>query len=89
MFKGLKERRFRVALVIAVCLDVSDFLGGFLPVIGDLLDIVGMLILLPLCGVWALLPMWELIPFLDFLPFFIAAVVLARSKGRLNKKEVV
>lgn len=70
--------KFWLALVIAIGLDIADFFGGWIPIVGDVLDVVGVGILLFLIGSAALLGALELIPLVDFLPMFTGAVFLSR-----------
>jgi len=70
--------KFWIAVVIALGLDIVDFFGAWIPIIGDVLDIVGVGILFYLTGPTALLGLLELIPLVDFLPTFTAAIFLSR-----------
>jgi hypothetical protein len=74
--------KFVVALFLALIMDALDFLGGFLPVVGDVADIFGIIFLFPLIGKYAILGGAEFVPFLDFLPFFTTSVIIWRMKGR-------
>jgi len=78
--------RFIVALIIAILLDLADYPLELIPIFGMIagtaLDIIGVLILLPLIGKYALLPLLELIPLVDFVPTFTIAVWLARKEMR-------
>jgi hypothetical protein len=76
--------RWRLALLIAIVLDVLDFAGGFIPGFGDVLDIFGVIVLFTLIGLNSLIGLAELIPMVDFLPLNIVAVISAR--GRLKKE---
>ena len=75
------DTKFLMVLVLALFLDGLDYLGGFLPLVGDLLDIFGIIILFPLIGKYALLGAAELIPTLDFLPLFTGSVIVWKMKG--------
>ena len=82
--------KYVLALVLAALLDIADYVAfAWLPFVGDLLDIVGVLLLAPLIGKYALLPLIELFPAVDFIPTFLVSVVLARSKFKLKKGEIV
>ena len=73
--------KFYLAMFIALMLDGLDFLGGFLPIIGDVADVMGIVFLFPLIGKYALVGGAEFVPFLDFLPFFSFAVVMWKIRG--------
>ena len=67
------EARNILLLLIALILDGIDYLGGFIPGIGDIFDIIGPIVMYliskdPLM-LWG---MAELIPLADFLPIYIA-----------------
>jgi len=72
--------KFVIALAIAFVLDLADWLiVGLIPIAGDLADVAGILILLPLIGPMALLGIVEFIPVLgDLSPSFLVAVFLSR-----------
>jgi len=75
------NKKIALALVIAVFLDLADFVVGWIPIAGDVLDIIGIAVLFPLIGYYALLPVVEFVPFIgDFIPTFTVAVVLAKMK---------
>lgn len=76
-----KNIKFMVALLVALIMDALDFFGGFLPVVGDVADIFGIVFLFPLIGKYAIIGGAEFVPFLDFLPFFMTAVIIWRMKG--------
>lgn len=67
-------KNFIIALFLAFILDVADLFGGFIPIAGDILDVVGILLLYPLIGVYALLASAEFIPMVDLLPTFLWSV---------------
>jgi len=73
--------KFWIALFIAVLLDLADWgIVGLIPVLGDALDIIGIAILFPFIGVYALLGAVEFIPILgDLAPSFTVAVILSRT----------
>ena len=75
-----KNIKFVTALFLALMMDALDFLGGFLPVVGDVADIIGIVFLFPLIGKYALLGGAEFIPFLDFLPFFTFSVIVWKMR---------
>ena len=75
-----KNIKFVTALFLALMMDALDFLGGFLPVVGDVADIIGSVFLFPLIGKYALLGGAEFIPFLDFLPFFTFSVIVWKMR---------
>lgn len=62
---------------IAIALDLFDFIIGWIPIAGDVIDVVGMFAMFPFIGTYALIDLVELIPFADFLPINIVAVYLA------------
>ena len=76
-----KTVKFVTALFLALIMDALDFVGGFLPVVGDVADIIGIVFLFPLIGKFALLGGAEFIPFIDFLPFFTFSVVVWKVRG--------
>lgn len=73
---------FWIALIIAVFLDLIDYgLVGLIPFIGDFIDIIGIVLLFPFIGFYALLGVVEFVPFVgDILPSFTAAVILYKLK---------
>lgn len=77
--------RYAVALVFAVVLDIADFIVGWIPIAGDALDLVGIIIIFLFVGKAALLGAVEFIPFADFLPMFTLAVLLAVREARKQK----
>lgn len=81
------KTRFVLAAIIAVLLDLIDYSIGWIPVAGDLLDIMGIIILLALIGKYAIISVVEFIPFIgDLLPAFTASVVLARMEEKKKAK---
>lgn len=78
------DRRYTFALVFAIVLDLLDYVGGWLPVVGDVLDLFGVVMLLVLLrNPVALVAAAEFIPLVDFLPMFTVAVVASRGYSRL------
>ncbi|NVM21656.1 MAG: hypothetical protein HWN68_07745 [Desulfobacterales bacterium] len=67
--------KFMVALVLALVLDGVDFVGGFIPILGDVIDMFGIIILFSLIGVYALIGVAEFVPLVDFLPLFVGSVI--------------
>lgn len=63
------DGRGLLLVLIALVLDVIDYIGGFIPGIGDILDIVGPIILYSISKdplmLWG---MAEIVPLVDFLP---------------------
>lgn len=79
--------RFATALMFALLLDAADYTIGWIPIAGDLLDVVGILVLLAFIGKYALLGLIEFVPFIgDFLPAFTTSVVLARMEEKKKAK---
>ena len=76
-----KNTKFLMSVTIALMMDGLDFIGGFLPIVGDIADVIGIVCLFPLIGKYALVSGVELIPFLDFLPFFTVSVIVWKMKG--------
>ena len=72
--------KFLTALFLALIMDALDFLGGFLPVVGDVADLIGIVFLYPLIGKYALLGGAEFIPFIDFLPCFTFSVIVWKMR---------
>jgi hypothetical protein len=67
--------------MIALCLDLFDYTVGWIPIAGDVVDIIGIAILLPFIGAYALLGTFELVPFIgDLSPTFLVAVALSRTR---------
>ena len=80
--QGVKQNdKRKFALVIAILLDLFDFSFGWIPVAGDLVDGLGLIVLLVLVGPTALIGLGEFIPFVDFLPLHTIGVLLAKKKG--------
>jgi len=83
--------KFMLALLIALVLDVTDWLiVGCIPIAGDLLDLIGIAVLYPLIGPYAFVGAFEFIPLIgDLAPSFLVAVFLSRTdllKGVLGGK---
>lgn len=83
--------KFWLAVAIAGFLDMVDYLlVGLIPVAGDILDIIGVVVLFPLIGPYSFIGFTELIPVLgDLVPSFLVAVFLSRTnllKGVLPTK---
>lgn len=67
------DSRSLLTLVIAIFLDILDYLGAFVPIVGDFVDVFGSGILYLVSeDPVMLLGMTELVPFIDFLPTNIA-----------------
>lgn len=83
------KHSFGLSLFIALALDIGDFLLApifMIPILGDVVDILGIMILTFLVGPTALLGVLELVPIIgDALPCFTAAVVLSRLFGKKPK----
>lgn len=73
-----------VALFIALVLDAIDFfLVGAIPLLGDVVDIFGIIVLYLFVGKAALIGLFELIPIVgDLFPSFVTATVLSLALGR-------
>ena len=73
--------KFLLAVLIAAFLDIADWLlGGWVPFFGDALDVVGIIMLLPFIGIYALLGAVEFIPIVgDLAPSFLVAVFVSRT----------
>lgn len=78
--------RIALAFVFALFLDIADIIAfAWIPVIGDVLDIIGIAILFLLVrNPIVLISAAELIPGVDFLPMHTVAVALSQ-KGFLSK----
>ena len=74
--------KIALAFIIALLLDLTDYMViGIIPFAGDLLDIVGIILLFPLIGWYALIPVVEFVPIIgDLTPSFVIAVLLAKMK---------
>lgn len=79
------NKHFTIALIFAVLLDIADFFGGWIPIVGDVIDIFGFILMLILVRQYAIFVLPEFIPLLDFLPFYIITIILARRQ-LLNRK---
>lgn len=79
-----------VAWVIAIFLDVVDYVAfGWIPIIGDALDVLGMVLLYPFIGFGAFVGIIEFIPVIgDLMPSFILAVLAFQQKlfGKARRK---
>jgi len=73
--------KFYLAMFIALMMDGFDFIVGWIPLAGDIIDVIGIVFLFPLIGKYALVGGAEFVPFLDFLPFFSFAVVMWKIRG--------
>jgi len=76
------DLKFASALLIALTLDGLDFIGGFIPIAGDILDIIGFLVLLPLIGKYSIFTLAELLPVVvtDLFPTFTVSVLLFKFR---------
>jgi len=77
---GMKSR-IALAFIFALFLDVADIIAfAWIPVIGDVLDIIGIVILFILVrNPIVLISASELIPGVDFLPMHTVAVALSQK----------
>lgn len=69
------------ALAVAIVSDVLDYVGGFIPGVGDILDLITIPILFYLTGYNKLMLVGaaEFIPFVDFLPTYTILVMMHHS----------
>ena len=82
-----------LAFVVAAGIDLFDYIGGFVPYLGDILDVLGPLIygaLLKdkraLIGMTELASLFPPALFLDFIPIHIFTVLyILREKSRSKK----
>jgi len=77
--------RWWVALITSAASDtVVEVLGGFVPLVGDLVDLGQIALNVALLGPAPelLLGIPEFVPFADFLPFHSASVILYRLRRR-------
>jgi len=74
--------KFWIALILALGLDALDYLVvGLFPFAGDIVDVLGIIMLYPFIGVYAFIGVLELVPVIgDLLPTFTGAVLLSRSR---------
>ena len=72
------KQNWKRAYIIAAILDGIDFIGGFIPGLGDVADVFGILLLFPMIGKYALINVVEFIPGADFLPTYLASVYMAQ-----------
>jgi len=86
------DSKFYIALCIALVIDALDVLIGWIPIIGQafstILGIIGIMLLLPFIGIWAIAGVLELIPFVNWLPTFTAAVLAWKFTGGDGFKEI-
>ena len=82
--------RYYVAFTVAIVSDLLDYnVVGSLPVIGDGVDAVTVLILYALIGKFSLFGAIEFIPFADLIPTYTIAVALAyRKELKKSKREL-
>lgn len=72
--------RFLLALGIAVIADIADIIFlAWLPIVGDILDVMALALLFLLIGKAAVIGLVELVPFADFLPMHSVAVIMSRK----------
>ena len=76
---------WKKAYIIAGILDALDYIGGFIPIAGDVLDFIGMLLLYPMIGNYALINLAEFIPSVDLIPTFLISVYMAQKKIEVKK----
>ena len=70
-------------LLVGFMLDLPDFLGfGLIPVVGDIIDILGIAYFYRVLGPTALAAALELIPGFDILPSYTALGLYATIKRR-------
>ncbi|MBI1969349.1 hypothetical protein HYS48_01530 [Candidatus Woesearchaeota archaeon] len=79
--------RIYAALILAIILDVLDYLGLAIPVLGDVVDVIANIIFLPLIGKYSLLGWLEVIPFFDIVPTYILEVLYAWYKTHEHNKQ--
>lgn len=86
------KKRFIIAITLALIFDIFDYTLGWIPGIGDILDIVSSLMIIALVGPVGIIAFAELIPGVDVLPTYTATVILAKlidkqsqSKGEGDK----
>jgi len=81
-----------INLIICIFLDIVDYIIPILrtPLIGDLLDVVGLMIAILLFGVLGLLSSLEFVPSLDIIPMstvnWLVWIYLKRSKEWTTKE---
>jgi hypothetical protein len=65
-----------LAIFLSLILDAIDFIGGFIPIAGDFIDLIGIGLLYYLTGDLVMLSgLIELVPFADFIPTFTIASI--------------
>ncbi|MEM4301545.1 MAG: hypothetical protein QXQ70_03125 [Candidatus Caldarchaeum sp.] len=73
------------AILVGGVLDILDWLGaGMVPVIGDVIDLVGIAYFWRLLGPMALVGLIELVPVLDIAPTWTALGFLAYMRGEMK-----
>jgi hypothetical protein len=62
-----------LSLVVCIILDVSEYMFAvlLLPVVGDVLDIIGIFVCFAMFRLLGIVSLFELVPGLDILPIFI------------------
>lgn len=79
--------KFIFVLIFAIVIDAVDYVGGFIPILGDIIDLIGVVVFaVSGMGVVSGIGLLELIPFADFLPLHVIAVLIAKVTGRFNPK---
>ncbi|MBO3809645.1 MAG: hypothetical protein FGF50_08645 [Candidatus Brockarchaeota archaeon] len=70
-------------VIVGLVLDVVDFIGGFIPIVGDVVDVVGVAYFWTIekLDLLALTGMFELIPAADLLPTFTALGIYKSMRG--------
>ena len=74
-------------LIFAMIMDGVDFVGGAIPIFGDVLDIISAITLAVFGGGWfSAINLIEIIPGADFLPLHLISVIAALIAGKFNDK---
>ena len=73
-------------ITVGFALDVIDFLGiGLIPILGDVVDVIGALYFYRFVGVLSLAGLVEIIPLFDILPTFTALGIYAAIKEKRGR----
>ena len=73
-------------IAVGVAFDVIDFLGiGLIPILGDVVDVIGALYFYRFVGVLGLAGLVEIIPLFDILPTFTALGIYAAIKEKRRR----
>ena len=78
-----------LSLIVCIILDISEYMAVILvlPVVGDLLDLAGIIVCLSMFRWVGLVSLLELVPGADILPIFIITWLMGYLLKKLREKE--